>query len=63
MGICERYPVLLNERPPKWVGRNELETQMGSSDVSDWIKLSELFLGPTPDNFHFVPKHKSNSIA
>lgn len=63
MGICERYPVLLNERPPNWTGRDELETQMGSSDVSDWIKLSELFLGPTPENFHFVPKHKSNSVA
>ncbi|CEP61619.1 tRNA dihydrouridine synthase DUS3 LALA0_S03e06986g [Lachancea lanzarotensis] len=63
MGICERYPVLLNERPPNWKGRNDLETLMGSTDVNDWIKLSEMFFGKTDDSFVFLPKHKSNSYA
>lgn len=62
MGICERYPVLLNERPPNWRGRNELETLLGSTDVKDWIQLSELFFGKTNEHFVFMPKHKSNSF-
>ncbi|CUS20246.1 LAQU0S01e02300g1_1 [Lachancea quebecensis] len=63
MGICERYPVLLNERPPNWKGRDEMETLLGSTDVNDWIKLSEMFFGKTDENFVFMPKHKSNSYA
>ncbi|CCF56021.1 hypothetical protein KAFR_0A05860 [Kazachstania africana CBS 2517] len=61
MGICERYPVKLNERPPNWIGRDDTETLLGSTDVSDWIKLSEVFFGPVDDSFVFTPKHKSNS--
>ncbi|CAL9729248.1 tRNA-dihydrouridine(47) synthase [NAD(P)(+)] [Monosporozyma unispora] len=61
MGICERYPVKLNERPPHWQGRDEMETKLGSLDSQDWIKLSEQFLGPVEPNFNFTPKHKSNS--
>lgn len=63
MGICERFPVALNERPPNWRGRDELETQLGSTNVEDWIKLSELFFGKTDENFVFMPKHKSNSYT
>ena len=61
MGICERYPVKLNERPPQWKGRDEIETMLGSLDSNDWIKLSEKFLGPVEASFNFTPKHKSNS--
>lgn len=61
MGICERYPVKLNERPPNWIGRDETETLLGSTNSADWIKLSELFLGPAEENFVYTPKHKSNS--
>lgn len=61
MGICERYPVKLNERPPNWIGRDETETLLGSTNSADWIKLSELFLGPAEENFIYTPKHKSNS--
>ncbi|GMM57103.1 tRNA dihydrouridine synthase [Maudiozyma humilis] len=61
MGICERYPVLLNERPPNWVGRNDTETLLGSTSSSDWIKLSEMFFGPAEDTFVYTPKHKSSS--
>ncbi|CDO92154.1 unnamed protein product [Kluyveromyces dobzhanskii CBS 2104] len=63
MGICERYPVLLNERPPNWKGRNDLETLLGSTDSNDWLKLSEMFFGKVSDEFVFTPKHKSNSFA
>lgn len=63
MGICERFPVQLNERPPNWRGRDELETQLGSSNVADWIKLSEKFFGKTDESFVFLPKHKSNSYT
>lgn len=61
VGILERLPPKLNERPPKWKGRNELETLLGSSDYKDWIKITEMFLGKASANFLFVPKHKSNS--
>ncbi|CAR26563.1 hypothetical protein ZYGR_0H03800 [Zygosaccharomyces rouxii] len=61
MGICEKYPVQLNERPPNWKGRDEMETMLASPDASDWIKLSEMFLGKAEENFVFTPKHKSSS--
>ncbi|WPK23651.1 hypothetical protein PUMCH_000893 [Australozyma saopauloensis] len=61
VGILERLPPKLNERPPKWKGRNELETLLGSTDYKDWIKITEMFLGPASPNFQFTPKHKSNS--
>ena len=61
VGILERLPPKLNERPPKWRGRDEMETLLGSSDYQDWIKITELFLGKANNSFSFVPKHKSNS--
>ncbi|WLF77019.1 tRNA-dihydrouridine synthase 3 [Lodderomyces elongisporus] len=61
VGILERLPAKLNERPPKWIGRNDLETLLGSSDYKDWIKITEMFLGKAGDDFSFIPKHKSNS--
>lgn len=53
----------LNQRPPPYVGRGEIETTLSSASAEDWIKLSEYFLGPVPDHFHFQPKHKSNAYA
>ncbi|CAG5104096.1 Similar to DUS3L: tRNA-dihydrouridine(47) synthase [NAD(P)()]-like (Homo sapiens) [Cotesia congregata] len=61
VGILEQPPQRINERPPYYKGRDELETLMASSNCADWIKLSEMFLGKTPDGFHFLPKHKANS--
>lgn len=29
------------------------------ADVKDWVRISEMFLGKVPDDFSFVPKHKS----
>ncbi|KAI3406749.2 DUS3 [Candida oxycetoniae] len=61
VGIMERLPPKLNERSPKFVGRNEMETLLSSSDYKDWIKITEMFLGKAGEDFQFVPKHKSNA--
>ncbi|KAL8949708.1 MAG: hypothetical protein Q9183_007578, partial [Haloplaca sp. 2 TL-2023] len=61
VGILEHLPPSLQDRPPAWMGRNDLETLLGSADFRDWIKISEMFLGPAHKDFKFIPKHKSNS--
>ncbi|KAK9486077.1 hypothetical protein V1527DRAFT_439780 [Lipomyces starkeyi] len=61
VGILEVLPPKIQDRPPMWRGRNELETLLGSSDYRDWIKISEMFLGPVHESFDFKPKHKSNA--
>lgn len=53
----------MNQRPPIYMGRNDVETLLASSCSTDWIKISEMFLGKVADDFHFEPKHKSNSYA
>jgi tRNA-dihydrouridine synthase 3 len=37
--------------------------QLASTDSRDWVKISEMFLGKSPEDFEFVPKHKSNSYG
>ncbi|NWU85991.1 DUS3L synthase, partial [Onychorhynchus coronatus] len=61
VGLLERLPQRINERPPYYLGRDYLETLMASQNVDDWIKISELLLGPVPPSFTFLPKHKANS--
>jgi tRNA-dihydrouridine synthase 3 len=61
LGLLERLPPNIQERPPPYYGRNDLETLMASGNYKDWIKISEMFLGPAHPNFKFEPKHKSNS--
>ncbi|KAG4065939.1 hypothetical protein HA402_008935 [Bradysia odoriphaga] len=61
-GLLERPPQRINERPDAYHGRDDLETMMASGKCSDWIKLSEMLLGPVPDGFTFLPKHKANSF-
>ena len=39
VGILEYLPPSLQDRPPAWRGRNELETLLGSGDHRDWIKI------------------------
>ncbi|KAL7425046.1 tRNA-dihydrouridine synthase 3 [Cryptotrichosporon argae] len=63
LGLLERLPGKLNERPPAYQGRNELETLLASPYAGDWVKISEMFLGPTDESFAFVPKHKSNAYG
>ncbi|XP_028672949.1 tRNA-dihydrouridine(47) synthase [NAD(P)(+)]-like [Erpetoichthys calabaricus] len=61
VGLLERLPQKINERPPFYIARDYLETLMASQHVGDWIKISEMLLGPVPPNFTFLPKHKANS--
>ena len=66
VGLIETasIPQRLNQRPPQnMCGRSDLETLMLSGNAADWIKLSEILLGKTPDNFEFEPKHKANSYT
>lgn len=60
--LAQDEPQSMNQRPPKFMsGRNDLETLFLSNHCSDWIKISEMLLGPIPDGFRFEPKHKANS--
>ncbi|CAI5993280.1 unnamed protein product [Closterium sp. NIES-65] len=61
VGLLELLPQRINWRPPGFYGRNDLETLFGSDQPQDWVKISEMLLGPPPPNFNFTPKHKSNS--
>jgi len=64
VGLLEVLPQKMNQRPPVWMmGRNDLETLFLSPQSSDWIKISEMLLGPVPDDFRFEPKHKANGYV
>ena len=39
LGILEHLPPNLQDRPPAWRGRNELESLLGSDNYKDWIKI------------------------
>lgn len=59
VGLLEQVPQKMHLKPPPYVGRNDLETLFASNNPSDWVKISSMLLGPPPENFVFVPKHKS----
>ncbi|ORY14193.1 tRNA-dihydrouridine(47) synthase [NAD(P)(+)] [Clohesyomyces aquaticus] len=61
VGLLEHLPPNIQDRAPAFKGRDELETLMSSENYKDWIKISEMFLGPAHPNFRFEPKHKSNA--
>ncbi|KAF2966460.1 hypothetical protein GQX73_g7080 [Xylaria multiplex] len=61
IGLLEHLPPNLQDRPPKYRCRDDLETLLASTNYKDWIKITEMFLGPAHPNFTFQPKHKSNS--
>jgi len=62
VGLLEVTPQKMNHRPPLYLqGRSDLETLFLSPHSSDWVKISEMLLGPVPDDFAFKPKHKSSS--
>jgi tRNA-dihydrouridine synthase 3 len=63
VGLLEHLPQRINDRPPVFVGRNDLETLMASTEAEDWVKLSEILLGKVPAGFRFLPKHKANSYS
>jgi tRNA-dihydrouridine synthase 3 len=39
IGLLEYLPPCLNDRPPKYEGRDEMETLMASNNFRDWIKI------------------------
>ena len=57
-GLLER-PQTIQQRPVAYFGRSDLETLLGSRRAEDWIKISEMFLGPVSEGFSFIPKHRS----
>ena len=77
VGILAHLPPSLQDRPPAYRGRDDMETLLASDNYLDWIKIryvtfptdcfplltfySEMFLGPAHKDFKFMPKHKSNS--
>jgi len=64
VGMLAQPPQRMNERVPKYFKcRGDLETMLSSPKCDDWIKISEMFLGPVPDGFAFDPKHKANGYA
>lgn len=64
-GILKYPPQKINQRPEydTYIGRDEMETLLKSKQSSDWVKISEMFLGKVPENFTFIPKHKANSFS
>lgn len=40
IGLLEYLPPNIQDRPPLWRGRNELETLLGSPNYKDWIKIT-----------------------
>lgn len=39
LGLLEILPPRINERPPRYKGRNELETLLSSDNCKDWMKI------------------------
>ncbi|KAI0672475.1 zinc finger dihydrouridine synthase [Trametes maxima] len=63
IGLLEMLPSRINDRAPAFRGRDELETLLASPDSRDWVRVSEMFLGPAPESWTFTPKHKSNAYG
>lgn len=61
VGLLEYLPQKINDRPPFYRGRNELETLLSSPASTDWIKITEMFLGKTPEKYLFIPKHNASA--
>lgn len=40
IGLLEYLPPSLNDRPPAYFGRNDMETLMASGNYKDWIKIT-----------------------
>jgi len=63
IALLERLPQKMGDKAPAFWGRNDLETLMASNAAEDWVKISEMLLGPVPAGFKFLAKHKSNGAA
>lgn len=42
IGLLEHLPPQMNDRPPAFRGRNELETLLSSPNYKDWIKIRQV---------------------
>ncbi|KAJ3509437.1 hypothetical protein NLJ89_g5226 [Agrocybe chaxingu] len=60
IGLLEVLPSRINDRAPSFRGR---KTLLASPDSKEWVKISEMFLGPAPETWSFTPKHKSNAYG
>lgn len=47
VGLMEKPPQKMNERVPKFEGRDELESLMASPNSSDWIQIRYFCFLPT----------------
>jgi tRNA-dihydrouridine synthase 3 len=64
VGLLEAHAqrVGVQQKTPPFYGRNDLEQLLASPSVKDWIRISEMLIGPVPDGFTFTPKHKSAAV-
>lgn len=51
VGILEYLPPRIQDRPPAWRGRNELETLLGSGNYKDWVKIRYVSMHALPCPF------------
>lgn len=61
--LLDIVPCQLIWKSPSFIGRGDTETMLSSPYPSDWVKMSEMFLGPCPKNYKFEAKHRATSYA
>jgi tRNA-dihydrouridine synthase 3 len=62
VGILEYLPPRMNDRPPVFKGRDELETYLASGNAQDWVKISEMFLGKAPEDWNFIREYRKGLL-
>jgi tRNA-dihydrouridine synthase 3 len=62
-GLLALPPQRMNLRPQPYRGRDDLETLLGSGESTDWVRITEMLLGPVRAGFRFVPKHLANTFG
>lgn len=48
VGLLDVLPQRMDWRVPVFVGRSDLETLLASDHAGDWVRISEMLLGPAP---------------
>ncbi len=62
VGLLEYLPSRMNDRPPVFRGRDDLETLLASPNSADWVRISEMFLGKAPEEWNFVREYGRRAI-